>query len=677
MHMNIHRAGGKAATILTLLLGSATIAQAQVFDPIIELFRLGPAEHLIIDRGGPVDQAGDVNGDGLDDVIVGSGIGGIRVVFGPTNGFNGTLNAQQLNGNNGFVIVHDTENISVLAGIGDMNADGINDVLVGSLGGTHVVFGRNGGFTGTVDVSDLDGSNGFNFASPTTSVSAAGDINGDGIVDILVGNPNASPNAQTGAGVTYVIYGSRNAFPATLTPADLDGSNGFAVIGSNSEDRSGRFVGRAGDFNGDGVDDFMIGAPNKTQGDKAEAGEAYLLFGSTESFPAAISLADIDGGNGFVFKGSNIQDSTGAAVTAIGDLNHDGMDDIAIGAPGKGPFGSPSDYPGEVYVLFGGGFTGASSITEDDLNGANGFVLRGLRGGVIPIEEDQAIWGDLAGTSIDYAGDINNDGIDDFMIGASHTIINPRRKGVGQTYFIYGSTSAFPQRLSLADLDGANGFRINGIGTVDYFGVYVRRAGDFNADGRDDVIIGASGQSNSYVIYGRDAGIARQPAATAPANPGAASTGFLPVAFSLGADAGPLPFRELPDPTGPNPLPPGTSSVLGDPATPGNNPANTAAAVEPVRPGAPPTNGDASVNPNDSPVTTGDTTATPDDTPSTPGSTPADTDTPDTDAPDDADTGSNSGQSPVLTVGRNGGSAFYLPIMLMIIINWRCLRKTP
>ena len=626
---------------------------------------------MIIDRGGPVDRVGDVNGDGLDDVIVGSGIGGIRVVFGPSNGFNGTLNAQQLNGNNGFAIIHDSENISVLSGIGDVNADGIDDVIVGSLNGTHVIFGRNGAFSRVVDVADLDGSDGFSFLSAASSVSRAGDINGDGIVDILIGNANASPNNLIGAGVTYVIYGSRRRFAATLAPMMLNGSNGFAVIGSNAEDRSGRFVGRAGDFNGDGIDDFLIGAPNKTQGTFAEAGEAYLVLGSTTQFPAAISLADIDGDNGFVFKGSNIQDSAGSAVSAIGDLNHDGFDDIAIGAPGKGPFGSPSTYPGEVYVLFGGGFAGVRTIIEDDLDGVNGFVLRGVRGGVIPIEIDQAIWGDLAGTSIDAAGDINNDGIDDLVIGASHTIINPRRKGVGQTYFVYGSVSAFPQRLNLSDLDGANGFRINGIGTVDYFGVYVRGAGDFNADHRDDVIIGASGQGNSYVIYGRDAGIDRQPAVPAMDNLAVESTGFIEAAFSLGDDAGILSTPELADPTGPNPLPPSTSVILGDPATPGNNAANILAAVAPLRPVSAPSSDssatpDTHVVPNDS--TTPSTSSDP-----TGSSTPVisgEPSTMDSVANNDAATLNTSESEVSLKVGLNGGSVMFLPVLLLIAL-WR------
>jgi len=573
-------------TMITLCSLLHQSAFAQPMDPVEELIFFGEQQHLIIDRGGPVDELGDVNGDGFDDLIVGSGAGGIRVIFGPTKGNNGIVNASAIDGNNGFSIVHDAINISVVAGVGDLNADGFNDMLVGSAGGTHVFFGQSGRFPDTIEPSDFNGLNGFTFNSPATSVSSAGDVNGDGIVDMLVGNARAGANELPAAGVSYVVYGRRGAFPALLSPSDLNGTNGFAILGTNQEDRSGKFVGDAGDFNHDGVDDFMIGAPNKTQNGIAEVGEAYLVYGRRDGFPRAISLSDIDGKNGFVFKGSNIQDSAGSAVTGIGDLNHDGIDDIAISAPGKGPFGSPSDYPGEVYVLFGGQFDEVAELNEQSLDGQNGFVVRGRRGGIVPIEEDEAIWGDLAGTSIDGAGDFNSDGIDDLLIGASHTIINPRRKGVGQIYVIYGTTSAFPAKFKLTDLDGDNGFRINGIGTVDYFGVYSRKGGDFNADGRDDLVIGASGQGNSYLIYGRDPWAAVQgPPTPVPLN-AATTPGFLPIAFNVLPDLPGLAFDELADPTGPTPLPTSTSVVLGDPATPGDIKPNLFDPVAPIRPSA-------------------------------------------------------------------------------------------
>jgi hypothetical protein len=585
MNLTVRSSVSLLSLFLAIGLSAPSVSVAQPLDPIEELIFFGQNDHLIIDRGGPVDGLGDVNGDGLVDVAVGSGIGAIRVIYGPTNGNNGTLNGQQLDGNSGFTILHDEINIAHVAGAGDVNNDGLNDIILGTQAGTHIVFGRSGTVDRFFDVTELNGSNGFKFASGTTFVSPAGDINADGIDDLLVGNAHASINGLSGVGVTYVIYGRNTPFPAQLNPLSLNGSNGFAVIGTNTEDRSGMFVGDAGDFNNDGIDDFMIGAPNKTQGTKAEVGEAYVIYGRSAGFPRAISLYDIDGNNGLVFKGSNIQDAAGSSVIGIGDLNHDGISDIAIGAPGKGPFGSPSDYPGETYILFGGKFNGAAVLNEDSLDGNNGFVARGIRGGIVPIEEGEAIWGDLSGTSVDGAGDFNDDGIDDLLIGASHTIINPFRKGVGQIYVIYGTTTPFPSRFNLVDLDGDNGFRINGIGTVDYFGVYVRKAGDFNDDGRDDIIVGASGQGASYVIYGRDPWAARKDPAPNPINSGTPSNGFLATAFNFGSDAFWDGFNEMKDPTGPEPYPVGTPTLLGDPATPGDIPANILDPVEPLRPG--------------------------------------------------------------------------------------------
>lgn len=569
--------------MLVALIGHTAHALAQGYEPIIESFRLDASDQLVIDRGGPVDRAGDVNGDDLEDLLVGAGVGGVRVIFGPTKGFNGVLNGQQLNGSSGFVILNDPVNDSVLAGLGDINGDGLDDIGVGSITGTRIVFGSSEGFNATLDVTSLDGSNGFVFNSGATDIKRAGDVNGDGLADFVVGNGNASPNGLEGAGVSYVIFGTNDDFPASMSPASLNGVNGFAVVGISAQDRSGRTVSGAGDFNNDGYDDVLVGAPYQTTDGKSEAGAAYLLLGGN-TFPSVVSLADVNRDTGFVFKGSNIQDLAGAAVAAIGDLNHDGVDDLAIGAPGKGPFGIPSDYPGEVYVLFGGRLNGLSTITEADLDGRNGFVAGGIRGGVIPIEENQPIWGDMAGTDIDSAGDINGDGIVDIMIGAPHTIITPSRKGVGQVYFVFGSSSAFSARLPLTDLDGNNGFRINGTGTADYFAVSVSGAGDFNDDGHNDVMIGASGQGESYVFYGRDTGLL--PVSRAPEGAqGILSRVFPASALTLGDDLAPLSFNERADPTGPNPLPAGTPTDPLDPATPGYTAPYPVNKETPARPG--------------------------------------------------------------------------------------------
>jgi len=581
-------------------------AQAAPFDPVVELFRFGAGDRLLIDRGGPVDSLGDVNGDGLDDAIVGSGVGAVRVVFGPTNGNNGVLNGTQLTGFSGFTISHDSENISYVSAAGDINNDGLNDVLVGSLGGTHVIFGSRERFPVIFDVSALNGRNGFSIDTSVSSVSNAGDVNGDGLDDIILGNANATVNNLPGVGLAYVLYGKNTGFDALIAAEDIAGVNGFAVIGGQQQDRIGYSVGAAGDFNHDGLDDIMIGAPNKTQDGKPEVGEAYIVYGQNQGRPSTISVQDLTSDTGLVIKGLDTQNYTGASVSGIGDLNHDGIDDVAIGSPGKGPFGTPSDYPGEIYILFGGQFTGTAEINRTDLNGANGVRVRGIRGGVVPIQDGEAIWGDLAGVSIDGVGDLNGDGLDDLAIGASHTIINARRKGVGQTYIIFGSQSAFPARLSLNDLDGANGFRINGIGTVDYFGVYTRGADDFNDDGINDIIVGASGEGSTYIIYGRDYGLARIGSPGTPAfnaTPGQ----MLGAARIMGENLTPLAFNELADPTGPNPLPEGTITELNDPNAAGYINPNLFEPVAVLRPNQQPVEVPVAITPTPTPPVDADT----------------------------------------------------------------------
>ena len=480
-----------------------TPALAQDFDPVIEYFRLGASDMLVVNRGGPVSHAGDINGDGIDDVLVGAGFGSTRVIFGPNNGFDGLLDVTSLNGSNGFYINGEGPHLTAA---GDLNADGVKDILIGSASGAHVVFGSASGFSTLFDIATLNGSNGFAFSGNITSVSDAGDINGDGLDDIIIGSAEASVNGQTQAGAAYVIYGSSNGFPASLSPADLTGSRGYVIRGAAAGDNAGRTVASGGDFNADGIDDILVGAPGASGFGAQEGGVAYVIYGQRGNTVASIDLGSLSSRFGLSFTGTLFEQAVGTGLSFAGDLNRDGIDDIAIGGPGLGPFGEPSDYPGRAFVLFGGNFATDSVIDQSALNGQNGFTLNGIRGGVIPVQPDQPTWGDMAGQSLDYAGDINGDGVDDLIIGASQSIINPLRKGNGQTYLVYGSPNGFSASLNLADLNGQNGFRLNGIGTTDYSGFSVSRAGDFSGDGIDDVIIGASGQGNSYVFYGRRTG---------------------------------------------------------------------------------------------------------------------------------------------------------------------------
>ncbi len=133
------------------------------------------------------------------------------------------------------------------------------------------------------------------------SVSGAGDINGDGIDDLIIGACGADPNGSA-SGESYVVFGRDTGFDAALELSELDGSNGFVINGIRRDDRSGVSVSGAGDINGDGIDDLIIGAPGAGLSGSA-SGESYVVFGRDTGFDAALELSELDGSNGFVLNG--------------------------------------------------------------------------------------------------------------------------------------------------------------------------------------------------------------------------------------------------------------------------------------------------------------------------------------------------------------------------------------
>ncbi|MEX2648893.1 MAG: hypothetical protein WD673_07760 [Alphaproteobacteria bacterium] len=330
--------------------------------------------------GRSVSRAGDVNGDGFDDLIVGAGnanpggdndAGQSYVVFGKAGGFTAALDLATLDGTNGFrldgIDPGDLSGRSV-SGAGDINGDGFDDLIVGAHGAdtggeTYVVFGQAGGFAASVDLSTLDGTNGFRLDAINAydlsgySVSGAGDINGDGFDDLVIGSPFADPGGDGFAGESYVVFGHGGGFTAALDLATLDGTNGFRLDGIDAADRSGFSVSGAGDINGDGFDDLIVGAYLGDPGGNSNAGESYVVFGKAGEFTAALDLSTLNGTNGFRLDGIGADDDSGRPVSAAGDVNGDGFDDLIIGASRADPGGN--NQAGESYVVFGGDFTGA------------------------------------------------------------------------------------------------------------------------------------------------------------------------------------------------------------------------------------------------------------------------------------------------------------------------------
>jgi len=437
---------GKAAGFGTIDLASFTAADGFIIQGDAN------ADHA----GWSVSSAGDINNDGFDDVIVGakdgdaggSNAGQAYVLFGKAGGFSFVVDLAALPSSAGFMIQGDSANDSAgykVSSAGDVNGDGFDDLIVGAPmgdngGGTdageaYVIFGKASGF-GTIDLTTLSPANGFMIQGDRAgdragwSVSAAGDVNGDGLADLIIGAPRGD-NGGTDAGEAYVVFGKTTGFGAVLDLASLTPSDGFIIQGDTLIDQAGISVSSAGDVNGDGFDDLIVGAPGGDDGGP-NSGEAYVVFGKASGF-GTIDLTNLSAANGFIIQGDADADQTGWSVAAAGDVNGDGFDDLIVGAPMGDNGGIDA---GEAYVLFGkasgfGQVVGASRVIDlTNLTFPDGFIIQG------------DVLGDQAGWSVSAAGDINNDGFADLIVGAP--MGDDGGNNAGEAYVIFGSAFWLP-----------------------------------------------------------------------------------------------------------------------------------------------------------------------------------------------------------------------------------------
>ena len=470
---------GKCVGKVYIYLGSSDLLDEKKPDLIL----LGKVERKRF--GYRIAKAGDVNNDGYDDIMVSSYYsayppeqkGGVFIYYGgnPMD-------------NEPDVVISNNMNYEVfgicISGAGDLNNDDYDDIIIGAAGHALVYYGGKN----MNSIPDIEFACEFENSSFGFSVSNAGDVNGDSYSDIIIGERMFRSD-----GYAYLYFGSSN----------MDSIADLTLAGNINDYEFGEVVAGAGDLNNDGFDDVVISAKTMDSNEDME-GKVYILYGGTTMGSEIYAILK----PGFNFLAFS------QVLCPIGDTNNDGFDDVLAGSNENVfiLYGNSSNESIDIIQIFNetSGFTCISGI--GDVNGDNfsdfilsksydssggeesGRVLLYYGGESFDKKVDLILTGESGcnyfGSSLSHAGDINNDGYDDIIIGSPFD--DTYAINAGSAYIYYGKNDFIdnPDLILLGEQERQR------------FGNSVSCAGDFNNDGYDDIIIGSSNKSYANLYLG-------------------------------------------------------------------------------------------------------------------------------------------------------------------------------